>query len=82
MSQRYFSTDSMIKKISMRTKMILNLIFRLVHTEIIFSQLDENKVQKGNYIFIIDTYGIDEAAERNRIKNDSRRKSIWFDGNR
>ena len=32
-------------------------------TEIIFSQLNDNKVLKGNYIFIIDTYGIEESVE-------------------
>ena len=32
-------------------------------TEIIFSQLDDDKIQKGDYVFIIDTYGINESAE-------------------
>ena len=31
--------------------------------EIIFSQKEKNEVQKGDYIFIIDMYGIGKSAE-------------------
>ena len=32
-------------------------------TEIIFSELNKNEIQKGNYIFVIDTYGTKEPIE-------------------
>ena len=32
-------------------------------TEIVFSQLNEDKVGRGNYIFIINTYGIEQPAK-------------------
>jgi len=32
-------------------------------TEIVFSELNENQPQKGNYIFIINTYGIEQPAD-------------------
>ena len=32
-------------------------------TEIIFSELNKNEIQKGNYIFIIDTYGTKEPIK-------------------
>jgi peptide/nickel transport system permease protein len=62
-NQRYFSTDSMIKKNLSIYKNDFQFNFSHGAAEIIFSQLDENKVEKGNYIFIIDTYGIEESAE-------------------
>ena len=62
-SQRYFSTDSMIKKNLNIYKNYFQFDFSHDATEIIFSQLDVNKVQKGNYIFIIDTYGIEKSVE-------------------
>ncbi len=59
--QRYFSTDNMMKK---------NLNFQTTEfdfskgtTEIVFSQLNEDKVGRGNYIFIINTYGIEQPAK-------------------
>ena len=62
-NQRYFSTDSMIKKNLSIYKNDFQFNFSHGTAEIIFSQLDKNKVEKGNYIFIIDTYGIEESAE-------------------
>jgi len=62
-NQRYFSTDSMIKKNLNTHKEKFNFDFSLGTTEIIFSELNENQVQKGNYIFIIDTYGIGKSTE-------------------
>jgi len=61
-SQRYFSTDSMIFKNLNIYKDDFKFNFLDGATEIIFSELNENKVQKGNYIFIIDTYGLEEAV--------------------
>ena len=62
-NQRYFSTDSMIKKNLNTYKDVFQFNFSGESTEVIFSQLDKNNVQKGNYIFIIDTYGIGESTE-------------------
>ena len=62
-NQRYFSTDSMIKKNLNIYKNNFGFEFLVGSTEIIFSQLNDNKVLKGNYIFIIDTYGIEESVE-------------------
>ena len=60
-NQRYFSTDSMMKK---------NLNLQLERfdlskdvTEIVFSQKNDSQVQKGNYVFMINTYGISQSAE-------------------
>ena len=61
--QRYFSTDSMIKKNLNIYKNDFQFDFSANPTEIIFSQLNYNEVQKGNYIFIINTYGIGESTE-------------------
>ncbi len=59
--QRYFSTDNMMKK---------NLNLQLEKfdlskevTEIVFSQENDSQVQKGNYVFMINTYGVSEYAE-------------------
>ena len=32
-------------------------------TEIVFSQKNDSQVQKGNYVFMINTYGVSEYAE-------------------
>ena len=61
--QRYFSTDSMMMKNLNIHKNNFEFGFSGDASEIIFSQLDENKVQKGNYIFIIDTYGISKSTD-------------------
>ena len=62
-NQRYFSTDSMIKKNLNTYKHEFDFDFSFGATEIIFSELNDNQVQKGNYIFIIDTYGIGESSD-------------------
>ena len=60
-NQRYFSTDNMMKK---------NLNLQLEKfdlskdvTEIVFSQKNDSQVQKGNYVFMINTYGVSQSAE-------------------
>ena len=60
-NQRYFSTDNMMKK---------NLNLQLEKfdlskdvTEIVFSQKNESQVQKGNYVFMINTYGVSQSVE-------------------
>ncbi len=62
-NQRYFSTDSMIKKNLNMYKNDFQFDFLSGTTEIIFSELDKNEIQKGNYIFVIDTYGTKEPIE-------------------
>jgi len=60
-NQRYFSTDNMMKKnLNLQTN---EFDFSRGTTEIVFSQLNENKVERGNYIFIIDTYGIEQSVK-------------------
>ena len=61
--QRYFSTDNMIKKNLNVYKNDFQFDFSRGASEIIFSQLDDDEIQKGDYIFIINTYGIGESAE-------------------
>ncbi len=60
-NQRYFSTDNMLKK---------NLNLQLEKfdlskdvTEIVFSQKNDSQVQKGNYVFMINTYGVSQSVE-------------------
>ena len=60
-NQRYFSTDNMMKK---------NLNLQLEKfdlskdvTEIVFSQKNDSQVQKGNYVFMINTYGVSQSVE-------------------
>ena len=81
-NQRYFSTDSMIKKNLNTYKNDFGFDFQIGTTEIIFSELYQNQIQKGNYIFIVDIYGIEKPCRSFRIKDDFGWKSIWFNGNR
>ena len=62
-NQRYFSTDSMMMKNLNLYKDVFQFDFLSDTTEIIFSELNQNKIQKGNYIFIIDAYGVKEPLE-------------------
>ena len=62
-NQRYFSTDSMIKKNLNTYKDDFDFDFKIGATEIIFSELYQNQIQKGNYIFIVDIYGIGKDVE-------------------
>ena len=62
-NQRYFSTDSMMMKNLNLYKDDFQFDFLSDTTEIIFSELNENKIQKGDYIFIIDAYGVKEPLE-------------------
>ena len=62
--QRYFSTDSMLKKnLNTYDYHFKFNILKLPPTNIIFSQIDKNEILKGNYIFIIDVYGIENSVE-------------------
>ena len=62
-NQRYFSTDNMIKKNLSTYKNDFGFDFQVGTTEIIFSELYQNQIQKGNYIFIVDIYGIGKDVE-------------------
>ena len=62
-NQRYFSTDSMIKKNLNMYKNYFEFDFLAGGTEMIFSQLNENKVKKGDYIFIINMYETEKSIE-------------------
>ena len=62
-NQRYFSTDNMMMKNLNLYKDDFQFDFLSDTTEIIFSELNENKIQKGDYIFIIDAYGVKEPLE-------------------
>ena len=62
-NQRYFSTDNMIKKNLNSYKNEFKFDFSIGANEIIFSQLNNNQVQKGDYIFIINAYGIEQSVE-------------------
>ena len=62
-SQRYFSTDNMMGKNLNSYKDEFKFDFPIGVNEIIFSQLDRNQVQKGDYIFIINTYGIEQSVD-------------------
>jgi len=62
-NDRIFSTDAMIKK-----KLVLQEEFefeinRLSVEDIIFSETESNKPLKGNYIFLIDFYEINEESK-------------------
>ena len=60
--QRFFSTDNMLKKNI--NKYSNNFKFEsstLSATDFIFSQTEKNDVLKGNYIFIIDKYGLESS---------------------
>ena len=57
--QRIFSTDEMIKKNLLMTKNIFGFdISEKNVTDIIFSELIENKILKGEYTFVVNMYGI------------------------
>ena len=62
-NQRYFSTDSMMKKNLNLQKDRFGFDLFKGTEEIVFSEFNKNKVQKGNYIFIIDTYGVEKSAK-------------------
>ena len=59
-NQRYFSTDDMMKKNLKLQKNELDFSEGTIET--VFSKLGNNEILKGNYIFIINTYGIEEAV--------------------
>ena len=59
--QRYFSTDNMMKK-NLNLQLEKFDLSREV-TEIVFSQENYSQVKKGEYVFMINTYGVSQSAE-------------------
>ena len=56
--QRIFSTDEMIKKsLLMNPDIFAFDISKKSVTDILFSDVSENKVLKGSYVFVVNTYG-------------------------
>ena len=63
-SERIFSTDKTIKKnLVLQSENFLFSLDRLSAEDIVFSQTEQNKPLKGNYIFLIDLYGVDSENE-------------------
>ena len=60
-NQRYFSTDNMMKK-NLNLQLERFDLSREV-TEIVFSQENYSQVKKGEYVFMINTYGVSQSAE-------------------
>tara|TARA_B110000014_G_scaffold263893_1_gene262290 strand:+ start:1020 stop:2384 length:1365 start_codon:yes stop_codon:yes gene_type:complete len=62
--QRIFSTDEMIKKnISMKSDYFAFDISEKTITDVIFSDVSQNSILKGDYVFVVDTYGIKKLNE-------------------
>ena len=62
--QRIFSTDAMIKKnIMMKSNIFAFDVSKMTVTDIVFSDISENKVLKGNYTFVVNTYEVDSKSE-------------------
>jgi len=59
-NQRYFSTDNLMKKNLNLQKNEIELSKGVIET--IFSDSNTNQVLKGDYVFIINTYGIKQSA--------------------
>ena len=63
-NDRIFSTDTMIKKeLVLQEEKFEFKINRLSVEDIIFSKTELNKPLKGNYVFLIDFYEIDEESK-------------------
>ena len=62
--QRIFSTDEMIKKnIIMEPDIFAFDIYNKGVTDIIFSDISENKVLKGEYVFTVNMYGLESQSK-------------------
>lgn len=63
-SERIFSTDKSIRKnLSLQSEKFSFSFDRLASEDIIFSQLEKNEPLKGNYVFSIDTFSIDNQPK-------------------
>ena len=62
--QRIFSTDAMIKKnIMMKSDIFAFDVSKMTVADIVFSDISENKVLKGNYTFVVNIYEVDSKSE-------------------
>ena len=62
--QRIFSTDAMIKKnLNMKSHTFDFDISKKSVTDIIFSNTSTNQILKGDYVFVVNTYGINNQSE-------------------
>ena len=58
-SERIFSTDEAIKKnLSLQSEKFQFSLDRLSSEDIVFSKIQTNEPLKGNYIFLVDLYGV------------------------
>ncbi|NNM36545.1 MAG: ABC transporter permease [Nitrosopumilus sp.] len=63
-SERIFSTDDAIKKnLSLQSEIFGFTFDRLSAQDIVFSETLENKPLKGDYIFLMDLYGVDSEND-------------------
>jgi len=58
-SERVFSTDEAIRKnLSLQSEIFAFNLYRLSAEDVVFSKTQTNEPLKGNYIFLIDLYGV------------------------
>jgi len=63
-SERVFSTDGAIKKnLSLQSEIFGFNLHRLSVEDIVFSKIQRNEPLKGNYIFLIDLYGVNSENQ-------------------
>ena len=68
-SERIFSTDKAIKKnLSLQSEPFSFNLDRLSSEDIVFSKTQSNESLKGNYIFLIDLYGVDSENDISKSK--------------
>jgi len=68
-SERIFSTDNSIKKNLFLQSEKFEFVFeRLSAEDIVFSKININEPLKGNYIFLIDMYGVNSETEIHESK--------------
>ena len=81
-AQRIFSTDEAIKKnISLQSEMFLFNLHRLSVEDVVFSKIQKNEPLKGDYIVLIDLYGVNSENHIPESKLNHWRQSLWNDGN-
>jgi peptide/nickel transport system permease protein len=63
-SERIFSTDERIrKKLLLHSDLFAFPLDKMSSEDIVFSKLKENKPLKGNYVFVVNLYGIDSESD-------------------
>jgi peptide/nickel transport system permease protein len=62
--ERIFSTDEAIKKnLSLQSEIFAFNLNRLSAEDVVFSKIQKNEPLKGNYIFLIDLYGVNSENQ-------------------